>query len=69
MNTDPQAPLTEADLEFLGQTVDRLENFAAGAVIPIPAEIHKQVLAEGMADIGKQLKDWLVGKGFNPWTA
>lgn len=59
---------TEDDAETLGLLVDRLDNFAAGAVLPIPDSVHKEALSEAVAEARDELRGWLVARGFNPWS-
>lgn len=59
--------LSPEDLETLGLLVDRMSNFAAVSVLPIPPAIHAEALSSGMQDLHDELKGFLVGKGFNPW--
>lgn len=63
------AHISDDDFEALGLLVDKLDNFAAGSVLSLPAHIHKQVLTSALEDARDELRAWLIGKGFNPWGA
>jgi hypothetical protein len=67
MRTPPA--ISDGDFEQLGLLVDKLDNFAAGAVLPLPAHIHKEALTGCVQDARDELRAWLIGKGFNPWSA
>lgn len=60
--------LSNDDLESLGLLVDRMDNFAAASVLPLPAQMHADALSAGMAELRDELRDFLISKGFNPWA-
>ncbi len=64
--TDPR--LSDDDFEALGQMVGKLANFACGAIIPMPLEIHRDALKGCIEDVRDEMRAWLIGKGFNPWS-
>lgn len=64
-----EAPeLSDDDLETLGLMVDRLDNFAAGAALPVSDSIHKGALLSVVRDTAEMLRTFLLSKGFNPWS-
>ncbi len=61
--------VSDDDFETLGQMVDKLDNFAHGALLPISLETHKAALTACIEDVLRdELKAWLTAKGFNPWS-
>jgi hypothetical protein len=60
--------LTDDDCETLGLLVDKLDNAAHAAVLPIPDKLHKEALTGIVGDARDQLKAFLVERGFNPWS-
>jgi hypothetical protein len=60
--------MSEDDLELLGQMVDRLDNLTYAAALPVPVEIHMKGMVGSIEGIRNELKAFLVGKGFNPWS-
>lgn len=59
--------MSEEDLEQLGLMVDRMDNLAHAAVIPMPNELRIMALDEAIRDMRDELRAFLIGKGFNPW--
>lgn len=59
--------MNEEDFESLGELVDRLDNAAHAAVLPIPAELHSKALTGIVTDVRDELQAFLKGKGFDPW--
>lgn len=60
--------MPEEDFERLGDMVDRLDNAAHAAVLPIPDRIHKKALAGIVSSVRDELKAFLIDRGFNPWS-
>lgn len=61
--------LSEDDCETLGVIVDRLDNATAASVLHVPDRIHKEALLGIVSAVRDELRQFLVTKGFNPWSA
>lgn len=61
------AELTDDDCETLGLLADKMDNFAHGALLPLPAHIHVAALTGAVEDARDELKAFLRSKGFDPW--
>lgn len=60
--------MTAADLETLGLLVDKLDNGVAATALPLPPHIHVTGMKGIMAEARDELRAFLIGKGFNPWS-
>lgn len=60
--------MTADDLETLGLLVDKLDNGVAATVLPLPPHIHVTGMKGIMEDARDELRAFLIGKGFNPWS-
>jgi hypothetical protein len=60
--------MTADELETLGLLVDKLDNGVAATVLPLPPNIHVTGMKGIMTEARDELRAFLVGKGFNPWS-
>lgn len=60
--------MTEEDFETLGLMVDSLDNGLAATRLPLPAELHVQGMSGIMETVRNDLREFLKGKGFDPWN-
>lgn len=60
--------ITPDQLDRLGRTSDKADNFTHAVKLPLPDSLHKQQLAEGMQKIRDELRALYVEvSGENPW--
>jgi len=57
------------DKEQVGQLADRADNFCCASLLGLPAKVHAEQLALGMADIRDALRAlYIEATGDDPWT-
>lgn len=55
--------------EQVGQLADRADNFCCASLLGLPAKVHAEQLALGMADIRDALRAlYIEATGDDPWT-
>ncbi len=60
--------MSNESLDQIGALVDKADNFAAAAILPLPAKMHAEQLVRGMEDIRDQLRAiYIKETGKNPW--
>lgn len=59
--------MSDDDLETLGQIADDLDNAIAMSRVPLPAGTHIAGLAGSAEKARDKLREFLRGKGFDPW--
>lgn len=55
-------------IDEVGQIADTCDNFVAASVLKVPPKIHIECLVEGLKEISKKIKEYVVQEmGDNPW--